>query len=84
MPPTTGSALSNEARMREIATISIIEENSRQRLARAMRHQTRPSAEELDYRVGELVDIWFPPSNKEVSGWKGPAKVLSVQHAEGT
>eukprot|EP00971_Amphidinium_carterae_P150727 2988388-Amphidinium_carterae.1 len=69
--------------MREIAVISIVEENSRQRLSRAMRHHTRPSGEELDFKIGELVDVWFPPNNKEVSGWKGPARVVSTQPAEG-
>eukprot|EP00971_Amphidinium_carterae_P349761 6491208-Amphidinium_carterae.2 len=82
-PPTTGSTLADESRIREIAVLSIVEENSRQRLSRAMRHQTRPSGEELDYKVGDLVDIWFPPGTKEIPGWKGPARLVSVQPSEG-
>ena len=37
----------------------------------------------LDLKPDDLLDIWFEPTTKDQSGWRGPAAVKSVQAAEG-
>ena len=50
---------------------------------RADRHNTRPAVERQEYKVGDLVDLWYEPLNKDTSGWRGPGKVHSLQPNEG-
>lgn len=71
------------ARIREIAAAKIIEAAARPRLERAVHHRTIPAGENLEFDVDDVVDIWYDPPHKEISGWRGPAKVLSLNDGEG-
>ena len=73
----------DQQRLREIAVEAIVQEHSRSRIQRALRHHTRPPLEWKELEPGSSVDIWFEPANKETSGWRGPAKVVSLQPDEG-
>eukprot|EP00971_Amphidinium_carterae_P049074 967196-Amphidinium_carterae.1 len=73
----------NRVRLREVATQSIINEVAKDRIARADHRKTRPAIELEDLRINDPVDIYFPSTNKEVEGWRGPAKVVSIQATEG-
>ena len=40
---------------------------------------SRPrSDDQKHYKVGEWVDIWRKPRNKEMAGWRGPCVILSL------
>ncbi|CAK0851968.1 unnamed protein product [Prorocentrum cordatum] len=55
------------------------------RLKIAARTRTRPAAQLGDLRVGDSVDIFRDPPNKDVTGWRGPCKVVAMDRAdEGT
>ena len=49
----------------------------------ADRHNTRPAVERQEYKVGDLVDLWYETPNKDMSGWRGPEKVHSLQPSHG-
>ena len=36
-----------------------------------------------DQDVGDLVDIWYEPAHKEAKGWRGPAKIASINFETG-
>ena len=69
-------------RLREIAVQSIAESTAQERIKRAMRTQTRPSGEEMDFKLGDRVDYWREPSNKEASGWRGPGVIADLTRLE--
>ena len=73
----------SEARVREIAAMNIIESTAQARLSRAFRTHTRGAIELNEYHPQEKVDIWFEPTQKDQSGWRGPAEVLSANSREG-
>ncbi len=72
----------SQARIREIAVTKIVEHTAKDRLRRADHHRTRPALELAKLKVGQQVDIWFEPSSKDVSGWRGPAVIKTIQHDE--
>ena len=78
-----GDLCRHQARIREIAAGNIIEATARSRMERADRHNTRPAVERQEYKVGDLVDLWYEPPSKDTSGWRGPGKVHSLQPSEG-
>ena len=65
-------------RLRMIAVQSMIEATARAKAQRAERSNTRVSGELLDLKVGDLVEFYRPPNNKDISGWMGPAIVADV------
>ena len=69
-------------RLREVALQKMIEATAQSRMSRALNSKTRPASERLELSTGDLVDYRRPEANKDVSQWKGPAKVvdLSRQH----
>ena len=71
------------SRVREIAAATIIEVTALSRLQRADRHKTVAALERSGYQVGGLVDIWYEPTTKDVSGWKGPAQIATINNDEG-
>ena len=73
----------NEARARELATVNIIEAAAAARADRAERTKTRGAVELRDWKVGEAVDIWFDPTNKDQPGWRGPATITGIHPEEG-
>ena len=73
----------NEARVREVAAINIIEATAEARLERVDRYNTRGAMELQDLKPSDIVDIWFEPSTKDMVGWRGPAEILSMNLAEG-
>eukprot|EP00971_Amphidinium_carterae_P149201 2958405-Amphidinium_carterae.3 len=75
-------AASNE-RLREIAVSCITEATAKERISRANRHPSTPTITDESYKHGDLVDIWLEPTDKDQSGWRGPAKVMQCLPAEG-
>jgi hypothetical protein len=66
-----------------VATINIVEATAKNRLDRAHKSKTRPAIELSGLKPKDEVEIWFEPSNKDLSGWRGPAELLSVNADEG-
>lgn len=73
----------HEARIRYITACGIIEGCAAERLKRVHRSKTRAAIENLDFRVGDAVDLWFEPTNKDTSGWRGPADIKAVNASIG-
>jgi len=66
-----------EARVREIALQSMIEATSQARVGHALKASTKLPGETI-YRPGDIVEYHRESSQKDVSGWLGPADVLEV------
>lgn len=71
------------ARVRAISAAFIIEATALARLDRADRHNTVAAQEFAAHAVGDLVDIWYEPHNKDTSGWRGPAQIPFINEGEG-
>ena len=69
-------------RLREIAIQAIVEGTARERMKRALHTPTRVAHQELEFKVGETVEYWRQPENKEASGWRGPAVVCDLSRLE--
>ena len=67
--------------MRELAIRSIVEGSARARLGRALNTNATMTAQSLNLQPGEEVDVYRPPSTKDISGWTGPATVVNVNEA---
>ena len=72
----------NAMQIRQLAIQTITESTARERLRIASHTPTRPSAEELEYRVGDSVEYFREPSNRDISGWRGPATVVDLTRVE--
>eukprot|EP00975_Prorocentrum_lima_P004765 1038026-Prorocentrum_lima.AAC.1 len=46
---------------------------------RALQSKTRTSVQAVNYQIGDQVEFWRAPANNDLSGWCGPAVVVSVQ-----
>ena len=71
-----------EARVREVALQSMIEATSQARIGRALKASTKHPGEML-YKPGDIVEYHRESSQKDVSGWLGPADVLDVLADQG-
>ena len=60
-----------------IAIETMVQATAQAKTKRALQTRTLLAGQRMDYRAGDLVDFYRHPSNKDTSGWKGPAKVLS-------
>ena len=69
-------------RLREIAVQAIAEGTAKERLKRALKSQTRPSGEELEYQLGQQVDWFREPTGKDMSGWRGPGTIVDLTRIE--
>eukprot|EP00975_Prorocentrum_lima_P000084 19411-Prorocentrum_lima.AAC.1 len=49
------------------------------RASRALRSKTRQAVQVADYKVGDQIEFWKQPLNKDLSGWRGPATVVHVK-----
>ena len=75
-----GRVSQNTSRLRELALQSIVEGTAQDRAKRALTTQARPSAESFDYKVGESVDVFRTPANKDAIGWRGPCQIVNVSN----
>eukprot|EP00959_Pyramimonas_sp_CCMP1952_P063792 1332581-Pyramimonas_sp.AAC.1 len=57
---------------------AIIQGTASDRLSRALNSRTRPAGELLELKIGDEVDIYRAPPNKDLSGWRGPAVVTDL------
>ena len=62
---------------REIAVEQLVKTTAHKRLERAFISKSL-SAEQLDLKLRDIVDIARKPATKDESGWRGPAKVVEV------
>ena len=69
-------------RLRETSLTKIIQGHAEERLRIADRSRTRPAVQTLDLKPGDLVEFYRDPPNKDVSGWRGPAQVVSLDRAD--
>ena len=68
-------------RLREISIQAMVEGSARARFGRAINTRTTLSAQRLNLQVGEEVDIFRSPNNKDASDGEGPAEVIDVSRA---
>ena len=67
------------ARVREIAAVAIIQAIVQQRFQRGGKRNQVVAQERADHSPGDLLD----PPNKDIPGWRRPAKIASVNFGEG-
>jgi len=67
--------LANTVRLRELALEATLKTIVKDRLDRAQHVSARPTGDDCDYAINELIDIWKEPATKAQSGWVGPARV---------
>eukprot|EP00975_Prorocentrum_lima_P020151 4242108-Prorocentrum_lima.AAC.1 len=63
-------------RVREIAVQSIVAATAADRARRALSSKTRPSVQLVNNQIGDQIEFWKPPANKDLSGRRGPAIVV--------
>ena len=67
--------------MPEVAVQSMIDATAVAKVGRALNTRTTVPAQRLDYKVGEEVDFYRDPHNKDTGGWSGPATVIDASEA---
>ena len=70
--------IAHSHRLREVCIQAIIEGSARARLGRALNTRSLPAAQAMNLQVGEEVDFYRQPSQKDASGWFGPATLTDV------
>ena len=65
-------------RLREVSVQAIVEGSASARLGRAMNTRTTMAAQHLNLGVGDEVDFYQDQTNKDTSGWFGPAIVADA------
>ena len=83
-----GSARANDptrdaSRIREIALEMMVSGVARDRISRALNTVTRPAGQLMDLKEGDEVDIYRKPPIKEMTGWRGPGRVVANNAAAG-
>ena len=73
--------ISHTHRWREISIQAMVEGSARARLGRALNTRSTLSAQKLNLQVGDEVDVYRAPTNKDTSGWEGPAEVIDTSRA---
>ena len=68
----------HRARARELALGSIVEQIARMRVERTLKAKSRVSGQVRDYKNRDLVDVYLAPPNKDMDGWRGPAKIVDA------
>ena len=81
-PQSSNKTLEDSHRLREISIEAMIHASAVARLGRALNTRTTMPAQRLALDVGEPVDFYREPTNKDTSGWMGPAEVLDVSKVE--
>ena len=69
-------------RMREIALEAMISATASSRLRIAEKSNTRASGQLTELLAGDMVDVYRAPSRKDLTGWRGPAEVLSTRRID--
>jgi hypothetical protein len=77
-PQGSSGILKNVNRVREIACQKMLEGTANDRMTRADKTKTRRSGELLDLQIGDEVDLYRSPPNKDLTGWRGPARVTDI------
>ena len=78
----TNCPIHHSARIRELAIQTITEQTARDRLRVALKTPTKPTGQELEFKVGDSVEYFREPSHRDVSGWRGPATVVDLTRLE--
>ena len=71
-------AQEDPVRLRSIAVQSMVQAAAEDRIKRAEATRTRPAGELRELQIGDLVEIYRPVLNKDVSRWNGPASVTDL------
>ena len=78
MPGVSKSVL----RVREVSLTKMIEAQAKMRLQRAMSDRTRPAGQLMDLKPGDLIDFHRKEQQKDVPGWRGPARVTDLSRID--
>ena len=66
-----GATARHIVRLREIAVQTMVEQTALQRIQRAANSKTLRAGEQLNLKVGDLVDVFRPAKQKDAPGWRG-------------
>ena len=71
-------AQEDPVRLRSLAAQSMVQAAAEDRIKRAEATRTRPAGELRELQIGDLVEMYRPVLNKDVSRWNGPASVTDL------
>ena len=74
---TQPGTIRHSHRLREIALTRFIEGTAKARIQRALNTRTLPAAQQT-FHEGDAVDFFRPPTNKDLPGWSGPARITDM------
>ena len=77
-----GAASRHIHSLRELSLKMIIQGHAEERLRIASSTRTRPAIQTLDLHPGDQVEFYRDPPSKDVTGWRGPATVVSLDRAD--
>ena len=69
-------------RLRGKALRAILQATAESKAQRAAKSKSRLSGEPLELSTGDQVEFFRTPSNKDLSGWAGPATVVDLQQLD--
>ena len=75
------ATLAHTHRLREASIQATVEGSARARLGRALNTRTTMPAQRLNLQMGEEVELYRTPGQKDSPGWSGPAEVVDVSRA---
>ena len=68
----------HRARARDLALGTTVVQTARMRIERTLKAKSRVPGQDKDYKNGDLVDVFRAPPNKDMDGWRGPAKIVDA------
>ena len=68
--------------LRELSLKTIVQGHANERLRIAANTKTRPAVQTLNLKPGDLVEFYRDPQSKDVTGWRGPGTVVSLDRAD--
>ena len=61
---------------------NIVRGSAEERLNVAANTRTRPAGQLIEYKPRDKVDFYRGPPHKDLTGWRGPAEVVSMDRAD--
>ena len=79
----TGARASRHVhRIREISLENIVRGAAEDRMRQALSSRTRPAGQLQELKPGDQIEFFRDPPNKEFTGWRGPAPVVSLDRID--
>ena len=74
---SVSGAIRHADRLREISIQTMVERTAQERVNRALATRSQTAAQHR-FKEGDFVDYFRPPTQKDMTGWTGPAKIVDI------